>query len=91
MVQTMRNEAKEDIEQNKYKHKMKINENISIGLFKNELIFIMLEEDDAKRLERYDKLSKKILKYKIPIRADRKYKIEPRVHNKNSYNKLKGF
>lgn len=91
MVQTMKNEAKEDIEQKKYKHEMKINENISIGLLKNEMIYIMLEEDDKKRLKRYDKLCKKILKYKIPIRKDRQYKIQWRPDNQNSYNKLKGF
>ena len=91
MVQTMRNEAKEDIEQKNYKHEMKINENISIGLFKNEMIYIMLEDDDKKRLKRYDKLCKKILKYKIPIRKDRQYKIQWRIKNKNSYNKLKSF
>ena len=91
MVQTMRNEAKEDIEQKKYKHEMKINENISIGLFKNEMIYIMLEDDDKKRVKRYDKLCKKILKYKIPIRKDRQYKIQWRRNNQNSYNKLKGF
>ena len=56
MVQTMKNEAKEDIEQKNYKHEMKINENISIGLFKNEMIYIMLEDDDKKRVARYDKL-----------------------------------
>lgn len=91
MVQTMKNEAKEDIEQKKYKHEMKINENISIGLFKNEMIHIMLEDDDKKRLKRYDKLCKKILKYKIPIRKDRQYKVQWRPDNQNSYNKLKGF
>lgn len=91
MVQTMKNEAKEDIEQKNYKHEMKINENISIGLFKNEMIYIMLEDDDKERLKRYDKLCKKILKYKIPIRKDRQYKIQWRPDNQNSYNKLKGF
>lgn len=91
MVQTMKNEAKEDIEQKNYKHEMKINENISIGLFKNKMIYIMLEDDDKKRLKRYDKLCKKILKYKIPIRKDRQYKIQWRPDNQNSYNKLKGF
>lgn len=91
MIQTMKNEAQEDIEQKKYKHEMKINENISIGLFKNEMIYIMLEDDDKKRLKRYDKLCKKILKYKIPIRKDREYKIKWRPDNQNSYNKLKSF
>lgn len=91
MIQTMKNEAEEDIEQKKYKHEMKVNENIAIGLFKNEMIYIMLEEDNKKRIKRYEKLSKKMLKYKIPIRKDRNYKIEPRIYNKNSYNKLKSF
>lgn len=91
MIQTMKNEAKEDIDQKKYKYEMKINENISIGLFKNEMIYIMLEEDDKKRLKRYDKLCKKLLKYKIPIRKDRQYKIQWRPDNQNSYNKLKSF
>lgn len=91
MIQTMKNEAKEEIEKNKYKHEMKVNENITIGLFKNEMIYIMMEEDDIERVRRYDKLCTKILKYKIPIRKDRNYKIEPRVNNKNSYNKLKSF
>lgn len=70
---------------------MKVNENVAIGLFKNEMIYIMLEANDKERLKRYDKLCKKILKYKIPIRKDRNYKIEPRINNRNSYNKLKSF
>ena len=91
MIQTMKNEATEEIEQKKYKHEMKVNENIAIGLFKDEMICILLEEDEEKRLKRYNKLCKKILKYKIPIRKDRQYKIQRRPDNKNSYNKLKGF
>ena len=91
MVQTMKNEATEKIEQKKYKYEMKVNENIAIGLFKNEMIYIMLEENNDKRIKRYDKLCKKLLKYKIPIRKDRNYKIKPQVNNKNSYNKLKSF
>ena len=55
------------------------------------MICILLEEDEEKRLNRYDKLSKKMLKYKIPIRKDRQYKIERRIKNQNSYNKLKSF
>ena len=91
MIQTMKNESSEEIDQKKYKHKMKVNENIAIGLFKNEMIYIMLEEDNKKRLKRYDNLSKNMLKYKIPIRKNRNYKIQPRLTNRNSYNKLKGF
>ncbi len=56
MVQTMKNEVTEEIEQKKYKHEMKVNENIAIGLLKNEIIYIMLEEDDDERVKEYDKL-----------------------------------
>ena len=91
MIQTMKNEAEEEIEQSKYKHEMKVNENIAIGLFKNEMLHIMLEENEEKRLARYDKMCEKIIKYKIPIRKNRQYKIQVRPDNKNSYNKLKGF
>lgn len=91
MVQTMKNEAEEDIEQSQYKHEMKVNENVAIGLFKNEMIHIMLEEDEYKKTEKYDNLCAKILKYKIPIRKDREYKIKFKPDNQNSYNKLKGY
>ena len=91
MIQSMIKEAEEKIEKNKYKYEMTINENMAIGLFKNEIIYIMLEEDDNKRLELYDKLVNKISKYKIPIRKDRKYKINFRPDNKHSFNKLKSF
>lgn len=33
-------------------------------------------QDEEKRLKRYDKLNNKILKYKIPIRKGRQYKIQ---------------
>ena len=91
MVQTMRNEAQEKIDQKKYKHEMKVNENISIGLFKNEMIHILLEDNDSLRSRRYDELCKKLLKYRIPIRKDREYKIQWRPDNQNRHNKLKRF
>lgn len=47
---------------------MTINENMAIGLFKNEMIKIMLEEDENKRFELYNNLIDKMSKYKIPIR-----------------------
>lgn len=54
MIHSMMKEADEKIEKNKYKHEMTINENMAIGLFKNEMIYIILEEDENKRLELYD-------------------------------------
>lgn len=88
MIQSMIKEAEEKIEKKKYKHEMTINENMAVGLFKNEMIKIMLEDDENERLKRYDKLIKKMSKYKVPIRKDRKYKVRFSPYNKNSYNKL---
>ena len=88
MISSMMKEAEEKIEKRKYKHEMTVNENMAIGLFKNKMIKIMLEEDENKRLKRYDKLIEKMAKYKIPIRKDRKYKVHFSPYNKNSYNKL---
>jgi len=38
---------------------MKINENMAIGLLKNEMIYILMEKDDNKRSELYDELTEK--------------------------------
>lgn len=88
LIRTMIAEAEEKIEKYKYKHEMTINENMAIGLFKDELIKIMLEDNNKKRGKMYDDLIKKMSKYKIPIRKDRKYKVQFSRYNKNSYNKL---
>lgn len=88
MVSSMMKEAEEKIQQHKYKHEMTINENMAIGLFKNEMIKIMIEEDENKRLNLYDNLINKMSKYKIPIRKGRKHKVHFSPYNKNSYNKL---
>ena len=93
IIQTTKNEAERSIDQNNYKHEMKINENMAVGFFKNELILIMLEDDEVKRLNLYDKLIAKIFKFKIPIRKERKKVFERKFkrENKNSFNKLKSF
>ena len=70
---------------------MKINENMAIGFLKNDLILIMLESDDSKRLRLYDKMIAKIFKFKIPVRKDRVFEIKFKRDNKNSFNKLKSF
>jgi len=59
--------------------------------FKNEMIKIMLEEDESRRLKLYDSLVDKMSKYKISIRKDRKFPIVFRADNKHSFNKLKNF
>lgn len=91
MISSMKKEAEEKIEQKRYKHEMKINDSMAIGLFKNEFILILLEEDENKKNEMFDTLVNKISKFKIPIRKDRKFPIVFKSENKHSFNKLKNF
>ena len=69
---------------------MKVNENVAIGLFKNEMINIMLEEESEKRVALYDKLIDEISKYRVTIRKNRKFKQKIST-NKNSFKKLRSY
>jgi hypothetical protein len=91
IIQTTKNESEKCIDQSMYKHEMKINENMAVGFFKNDLIRIMLEDDELKRLNMYDRLVEKIFKFKIPIRKDRSFPVRFKRENKNSFNKLKSY
>lgn len=61
MLQAIQNEEEKEINQGKYKHKMKININMAVGYIKRYLIVIMLEDDMEKRKRLYDELIIKIL------------------------------
>jgi len=91
IVQTTKKEAEQTIDQIAYKYEMRINENMAIGFVKNELLFIMIESDKAKRLQRYDLMVSKISRHKVPVRNDRKFPIRFKTDNNNSLNKLKSF
>lgn len=56
-----------------YKHTMQINRTISIGLIKNDLIYILLEKDVNKKQELMNALYEDISKNIVPIRPDRHY------------------
>ena len=68
-------EAQEEIDKKKRKtkYKYKVNINVAVGIFKKELIDILLEEDKEIATIRYNKLIKKISKHIQPIRDGRKY------------------
>lgn len=91
IVQTTKNEAEQAIVQNDYKYEMKINENMAIGLLKNNLILIMLENDKTKRLASFDALVAKIYRFKVPVRKNRNFEVKFKTDNTNSINKLKAF
>ena len=74
MLQAFINENNENINQSKYKNKMKTNTNMSVGIFKNTLIYILLEDNEKKRSEMMDKFCLTIEKYIIPVKPGRKNK-----------------
>ena len=60
--------AKKAGEEKKLKHEVRINENIAIGLFKETMIALMLEEDEEQRGRIYTELIAEMEKEILPIR-----------------------
>ena len=58
---------------NDYKHTMQLNRNLSIGLLKNDLIYILIEKDGNKKVALLQALYDEISKNVVPIRHDRHY------------------
>ena len=58
---------------NDYKHTMQINRNLSIGLLKSDLIYILIETDENRKSELLQALYDEIRVNVVPIRSDRHY------------------
>lgn len=52
---------------------MMINRTLSIGILKNDLIYILLETDERKQDELFQQIYEDISKNLVPIRPDRHY------------------
>lgn len=52
---------------------MMVNRTLSIGILKNDLIYILLETDTQKQDKLFQQLYKDISKNLVPIRPDRHY------------------
>lgn len=66
-------EAELDEKESHRKHKMMINRTLSIGILKNDLIYILLETDERKQDELFQQIYEDISKNLVPIRPDRHY------------------
>lgn len=55
------------------KHKMMINRTLSIGILKNDLIYILLERDAKKQDKLFQQIYEDIIKNLVLIRTDRHY------------------
>ena len=71
--------------------KVKINNNMAIGIFKNTLIYIFLEEDSNKRAEMMDKFLEAIMQYIVPIKPGRKNERNGNSKNRYHINQRKTF
>ena len=63
----------EELSNLKYKNEVKVN-NMAIGIFKNTLIYILLEENPDKMNEMMDKFQQKINRFMVPVKPNRQIK-----------------
>ena len=66
-------EAELDEKEKHRKHKMMVNRTLSIGILKNDLIYILLETDVQKQDRLFHQIYEDISKNLVPIRPDRHY------------------
>lgn len=91
IAQSHINVAESKIKQEKYKHKMKINHNMAMGLLKDYFIYIIMEEKTENRLLLMDEFEQLIIRYLCPVRRNRKYERNKQIKNKHHINKRKTF
>jgi len=56
-----------------YKHTMQINRTVSIGILKNDLIYILMQEDGNKKAEMLQQIYDEISRNVVPIHPERHY------------------
>ncbi len=66
-------EAELDEKEKHRKHKMMVNRTLSIGILKNDLIYILLETDAQEQDRLFQQIYEDISKNLVPIRPDRHY------------------
>ena len=66
-------EAELDEKESHRKHKMMVNRTLSIGILKNDLIYILLETDRQKQDRLFRQIYEDIRKNLVPVRPDRHY------------------
>lgn len=84
------NENKPNIDETKYKYKMKIKRNFSIGIIKSYFIQIILADNEKKKALQNEMITQ-IQKHIVPIRRDINNKRKRNTKNKCSMNYKKSF
>lgn len=91
MLQPFINDNDKELKKYKYKNKIKTNDNMATGIFKNSLIYILLEENFEKRDQMMIEFNKAIVKYTVPIKPNRKYPRKNNTKNRYHVNQRKTF
>lgn len=91
ILQAFLNDGDEIVNEYKYKNKVKINGNMAIGLLKNTLIYIFLEDNLDKRSELFDKFYETMMKFIVPIKPGRKNPRKTNPKNRYHINQRKTF
>lgn len=66
-------EAELDEKEQHTKHKMALNQTVSIGILKNDLIYNILEENKEEKERLFQQLYDDISQNLVPVRSDRHY------------------
>ena len=91
ILQAFLNDGDKIVNEYKYKNKVKINGNMAIGLLKNTLIYIFLENNLDKRSELFDKFYEAMMKFIVPIKPGRKNPRRTNPKNRYHINQRKTF
>lgn len=79
------------MEQDNYKYNHKINKNMAIGIFKDEFINVLLEDDVNKRSKMTSKIMDEIKKYTLPEIPNRRNERKNNPKNRYNINQRKSF
>lgn len=91
ILQSFINDSDKKVQKSKYKDEAKTNKNMAVGLFKDKLINIFLEDDGNKRAEMMSELVDEMSKYVIFVKPGRKNERKNNPKNKFHINQRKTF
>ena len=84
-------EEKIQKEPDKYMYPQRINQNVAIGIFKDEFLDMALEENDRIRIQKLKRIKAEISKYTLPVRKSKSKKRQFNKANKFSCNLKPSF
>ena len=93
MMEDVRHTAEEKLQKkpDKYMYPQRINQNVAIGIFKDELLDMALEENDRIRVRKLKRIQAEISKYTLPVRKSKSKKRQFNKANKFGCNLKPSF